>query len=276
MRVKVITDSTAYLPADIIDKYNITVVPLNVHFEGEVFKEGTRYSYKEYYDKLRKSSGFPITSQPSAGEFLEVFEQLASGQDALVILLSTKISGTFQSANMARDLLTDRNVNVHLVDSEFSGMGLGFQVIEACELLEAGKSIDEVTSRLAEMRKKMHLYFVVDNLEYLARGGRMSTISCKLGTLIQLKPVLALQEGELALFQKVRTLPRAMAVVLAELNKAQDSISKIAIINVEYQEKALQLQEQLQQKYDVPVSICELGPVVGSHLGPGSLGVVFY
>ncbi len=276
MRVQIITDSTSYLPADVIEKYNIRIIPLNVHFEGEVFKEGTRYSNKEYYDKLKNSSVFPSTSQPSSGEFLEIFEELDSEQDALVILLSSKISGTFQSANMARAMLTGKNVNLHLIDSEFSGMGLGFQVIEACELLDRGASIDEIIERLNEIRQKMRLFFVVENLEYLARGGRMSTISCKLGTLIQLKPVLALEKGELALFQKVRTFPRAMAVVMAELEKVKDNMSKISILNVEQQEKANQLKEQLQQKYNVPVSICDLGPVVGSHLGPGSLGIVYY
>lgn len=276
MKVRVITDSSSYLPADIIDRYNIKVIPLNVHFEGVVFKEGTHYSNKEYYHILTNSSAFPSTSQPSAGEFLEVFEQLESGQDALVILVSSKISGTFQSAHMARDMLKDKTINVHLIDSEVAGMGLGFQVIEACELLEAGKTVDEIVKRLAEIRQKMRLFFVVDNLEYLARGGRMSNISCKLGTLIQLKPVLTLEKGELALFHKARTLPRAMAVVWAELEKVHDTVSKISVLNVEYQEKAQQLMEQLQQKYKVPVTVCDLGPVVGSHLGPGSLGIVYY
>ena len=143
-------------------------------------------------------------------------------------------------------------------------------------MLAAGKSIEEVLEALKTIRDKIRLFFVVDNLEYLARGGRMSTISCKLGTLIQLKPVLSLENGQLALFQKVRTLPRAMAVVLDQLEKDRDNIQRIAILNVEHQEKAQELRDQLEAKYHLPVSISDLGPVVGSHLGPGALGIVYY
>jgi DegV family protein with EDD domain len=276
MKVQVISDSTAYLPNEIIDKYQIKIVPLNVHFDGEVFKEGTHYSNREYYDKLRQSSSFPTTSQPSAGEFFEVFQELEPDTEALAILLSSKISGTYQSAYMAREMMAEQSRHIHLFDSHFSGMGLGFQVIAACEMLAAGKSIEEVLEALKTIRDKIRLFFVVDNLEYLARGGRMSTISCKLGTLIQLKPVLSLENGQLALFQKVRTLPRAMAVVLDQLEKDRDNIQRIAILNVEHQEKAQELRDQLEAKYHLPVSISDLGPVVGSHLGPGALGIVYY
>lgn len=276
MKVQVITDSTSYLPAEIIEKYQIKIVPLNVHFEGKLFKEGSRYSNQEYYEKLRISSSFPSTSQPSAGEFLEAFQQLEPNTEALVILLSAKISGTYQSAYMAREMLPEGSQAIHLIDSHFSGMGLGFQVIAACEMLAKGHTIKEVTQALTAIQDKMRLYFVVENLEYLARGGRMSNLSCKLGTLIQLKPVLALENGELALFQKVRTFPRAMAVVMAELEKGRNNIQQIAVLNVEYHEKARQLRDELEEKYRVPVMVCNLGPVVGSHLGPGSLGVVYY
>lgn len=276
MKVQIISDSTAYLPTEIIYKYQIKIVPLNIHFDGEVFKEGTHYTNREYYDRLKVSSSFPSTSQPSAGEFLEVFQQLEGDTEALVILLSSKISGTYQSAHMAREMMAERSQHIHLFDSNFSGMGLGFQVIAACEMLAAGRTIREVLEALETIKNKMRLFFVVENLEYLARGGRMSTISCKLGTLIQLKPVLALENGQLALFQKVRTLPRAMAVVLGELEKERNNIQRIAVLNVEYREKAQQLRDQLEEQYQVPVSICDLGPVVGSHLGPGALGIVYY
>ncbi|NLO21903.1 MAG: DegV family protein [Syntrophomonadaceae bacterium] len=276
MKVQVISDSTSYLPTEIINKYQINIIPLNVHFDGEVFKEGSRYSNREYYDKLKKSTSFPSTSQPSAGQFLEVFQQLEPDTEALAILLSSKISGTYQSAHMAREMMPERSQQIHLFDSYFSGMGLGFQVIAACEMLTTGNTIEEVIQGLEIIKNKMRLFFVVENLEYLSRGGRMSTISCKLGTLLQLKPVLSLENGQLALFQKARTLPRAMAVVLAELEKVGDSVQRIAILNVESQEKAQQLRDGLEDKYHVPVSICDLGPVVGSHLGPGSLGIVYY
>ena len=122
MKVQVISDSTAYLPNEIIDKYQIKIVPLNVHFDGEVFKEGTHYSNREYYDKLRQSSSFPTTSQPSAGEFFEVFQELEPDTEALAILLSSKISGTYQSAYMAREMMAEQSRHIHLFDSHFSGM----------------------------------------------------------------------------------------------------------------------------------------------------------
>lgn len=276
MSIHIITDSTSYIPQEIVDQYAIRIVPLNINFNGETFKEGTKYSTREFFALLKNSTAFPHTSQPSAGDFIKVFNQLKPGDEALVILVSSKMSGTFHAAQMAMNMLKHRNIRISIVDSLSSGMGLGFQVIEACEQLAAGKTFNQTLEKLAEIRSKLRFFFVVDNLEYLVRGGRMSKISGKIGTILKIKPVLAIENGELALFQKVRTLPRALNYVLDELHKARTDLSKISILNVEYPEKAMKLSEMLQDKYSIPVSICNLGPVTGSHLGPGALGIVYY
>lgn len=273
----VVTDSTSYLPLDIIQKYKIKIVPLNVHIPGLDFKEGEHYSNREYYKLLEDGKFFPTTSQPAAGDFLKVFEQLEDGDEALVILLSSKLSGTFQSALMAREMLAEeQRTQIHIFDSESGALGLGFQVIHACERIEDGIPTEQIWRELGQIRSKMQIYFIVNNLEYLVRGGRLNKLSGAIGNILQLKPILYVKDGELALYEKVRTLPKAMKRIQDELDENRDSLSKIAVVQVNALETANELQKELSHRYGVPVVICEPGPVIGSHIGPGALGLIYY
>lgn len=276
MSVLVITDSTSYLSPDIVQRYGIEIVPLNVHFGNIIFKEGTTYSNADYYNMLKNSQLFPHTSQPSPREFLEKLEKAEADDEALIIVISSALSGTVQSAHLAGEMLQKPNIKVSIFDSRSTAMGLGFMVMHACELRNAGLSVAAIMEELEKMREQMNILFVVENLEYLVRGGRMSKVAGSLGSLLKIKPVLTLVNGEIKLFQKVRTFPRAIQLLQDELNRNANTLHKICIVYVGYHQKALELQQTVSQLYDVPVITSELGPVIGSHLGPGALGVIFY
>jgi DegV family protein with EDD domain len=157
MAVSVITDSTAYLPAEIINRYNIKVVPLNVHLPDQVFKESQGLSNTQYYNLLRNNKLFPTTSQPSAGEFFEIFNGLSPGEEAVAILISSHLSGTVQSALIARDMLAEGQEAITIIDSLSTSMGLGFQVIKACEGLAQGKTVSQIHREVLAVGQRMRL-----------------------------------------------------------------------------------------------------------------------
>jgi len=184
MSTFIITDSTAYLPDEIINQYNVTILSLNVHLPDHDFKEGQDMSNAAYYQYLKENRVFPSTSQPAAGEFLEVFKRLQPGDEALVILLSSKLSGTVQSAQIACSMMPPGHPPITIIDSMSSAMGLGFQVMRAGEMLEQGHSIEKVAAAVSEMIKAMQVFFIVDDLEYLSRGGRISKTGSILGNIL--------------------------------------------------------------------------------------------
>lgn len=276
MTSMLITDSTAYLPDFIVKKYGITIVPLNVHLPRQDFKEGEGLSNQEYYQFLRNNRVFPTTSQPSAGEFLELFKQLSPGDEALVILISSKLSGTVQSAQVACSILPDDHPPVTIIDSLSGAMGLGFQVIRAAEMMAEGLAVNEISAEIEAMIQTMQIYFMVDDLEYLVRGGRISKLSGILGNVLQLKPILTVKAGEIVLFDKVRTAGKALQRIFDELKKHRHDLHKITVMHVDALESAQRLQTKLQADYSVPIYLVEVGPVIGTHVGPGCLAVIFY
>lgn len=271
-----ISDSTSYLPENLMHDYGIIIIPLNLHLEGKSYKEGKDISHAEFYDIFKSSKLFPTTSQPSAGEFLEVFEHLTPEDEALVILISAELSGTVQSALMARNMLeTERQKNIHIIDSRSSSMGMGFQLIKAGEMLAQGRTMTEVMEEVEIIKIQQEIYFIVDNLEYLVRGGRLSKSSGLIGNLLQLKPVLTVKEGKLELFDKVRTSSRAVKLMMQQVEKNKSRLTQLAVIHVQAEEQALKLQQVLQEQYGITALISEAGPVIGAHTGPGTLGIAF-
>jgi DegV family protein with EDD domain len=271
-----ISDSTSYLPENLINDYGITIIPLNLHLEGKSYKEGRDISHAEFYRILKSSKMFPTTSQPSTGEFLEVFQSLTPNDEALVILISAELSGTVQSALMARNMLeNDRQKNIHIIDSRSSSMGMGFQLLKAGEMFTQGRTMPEVIAEIEAIKIRQEIYFIVDNLEYLVRGGRLSKSSGLIGNLLQLKPVLTVREGKLELFDKVRTSPRAVKLMMQQVEKNKSRLKQLAVIHVQAEEEALKLQQDLQEQYGITAIISEAGPVIGAHTGPGTLGIAF-
>ncbi len=277
MAVTIVTDSTAYLAEDIINEYDIKVVPLNVSINGEAFQEGSRYSNHDYYQRLRSENIFPTTSRPSAGDFYEVFSKIDPGDTIIGVLISTGISGALYSAEVARGMLPEREII--LVDSRYTVMALAFQVIRAAEMAREGHEVTAILAEMERIREGTVLHFLVDDLEYLYRGGRLTRVEKLLGNVLQIKPILYMNEGKIMVYEKVRTKNKALDKILADftLRVKAGRVEAACIQHVEVPEEALEVREMVEAIFDGPVLMAEeAGPVIGSHVGPGSLALAYY
>lgn len=277
-RVKIVTDSTAYLTEEIIEKYDISVVPLTVSFEGYSFPENEIKDYHDFFQRVRNSKKFSTTSQPAVGEFLETFRRLTEdGSQVISIHISGQLSGTVQSARTAAAMLPDRDISV--VDSRFTISALYYLVWEAAKMAMAGDSKELILKQIDQMREKSRLLFLVDDLEFLHLGGRIGGAAAVFGTLLQIKPILHIENGIIDVFRKVRTREKAVMFIMDELGVLLEerdlSRVKIGTIHVDNLTGAQKLQEILAHHWpELQPEMFSVGPVIGSHVGPGSIGVV--
>ncbi|WP_054636895.1 DegV family protein [Thalassobacillus sp. C254] len=276
--IAVVTDSTAYLSQETLDKYGITVVPLSVVFGEEAYEEEIDITTDEFYKKMSESQELPTTSQPVMGTFLETFEKLGENHDAIIsIHLSSGISGTYSTAVTVGE--TVEEVDVHCFDSEVSCAPQGYYVIEAAKMAQDGHSVDDIMTRLSEMRESMRAYFVVDNLNHLHRGGRLNGAQAIVGSLLKIKPVLHFEDKLIVPFEKVRTAKKAVNRVyeLLDEDAAKGEPIRATVIHAQRPEKAEEIRNHLDQKYDnLEIDISYFGPVIGTHLGEGSIGIGWY
>lgn len=275
MGIRIITDSTSYLPPDKIEEFGIQVVPLEITLGGISFREGDM-SNQEYYSRLKSTNDFPTTSQPPVGDFVEAFKKYGPQETYICLVISELLSGTFQSAETAASLLPDYDITV--MDSRSTSMGLGFQVLKAAEMARQGFNRDEIIPELVKIRTAIKLNFIVDNLEYLVRGGRLGKASGMLGNLLQVKPILGVIDGRIEPLDKVRSKSRAVKhIVQALQNKVENgSVSAVAVIHADHEAEALELKQQVGQFFKGPILFSEVGPTLGSHVGPGALGLIYY
>lgn len=277
--IKIVTDSTAYLSESTVHQHDIRVVPLYVHFGEEAFREGVQLSNEEFYTRLKKAPTLPTTSQPSAGEFHKVFKELAdAGHEIVTLTISEKLSGTWNSAMAAKDMLPQANISV--VDTMSTAVGLRLIVEAAIEAASAGATRQEIVAEIEELRKKVYFVFVVDTLEYLAKGGRIGNARAFLGTLLKVKPILFLQDGAIEPLEQVRSKRKAITRLL-ELFEERLDISgpqaKVAVTHALVPQEAQTLREELTQRLGcAQLEISSLGPVIGTHTGPGAIGAAVY
>ncbi|WP_147534190.1 DegV family protein [Bacillus marasmi] len=274
MRTAVVTDSTAYIPKDILEKLNINMIPLNVIFGNEAYQEEKELGPGDFY-KLVKDRELPTTSQPPIGEFVELFETLSKDYDAVICVhLSSGISGTYQGAITAGTMVD--GLTVYPFDSEVSCMVQGFYVIEAAKLALAGNDPEQIMARLKEMKKDVRAYFMVDDLSHLQRGGRLSSAQALIGSLLQVKPLLHFVDKMIVPFEKIRTKKRAMKRIeelLAEAVKGGEPFEAV-IIHANREEDAKDWLAELQPKFpNVEFTISYFGAVIGTHLGEGAMGM---
>lgn len=273
----IITDSTSDLPLDFVEENKIHIVPLNIHLQDSLYKDGVDIQPSELYYRLRTEDIFPQTSQPSAGEFMEIYQTLKPDDEVLVLCLSSELSGTYQSAEMARDMVAEQiDAEIHVVDSRSVSLGLGMQVIHAQKCFDEGKDMAQTLYELAEIRRRMRLIFAVDTLEYLARGGRISQLSKRLGNLLQLKPVLHLEEGRIEVLDKVRTRSKAVQRMLEIFYKEASQAQQVGILHIDAPTEGQQLAQKVQEYYHGPLLLAQCGAVIGSHAGPGTVGICWY
>lgn len=279
-KTAVITDSTSYIDDSIRKEKNIIMIPLNVIFGEESFLEEVEITAEQFYEKMRGAEELPKTSQPAVGEFVKLYEELREQQytDIIVVTLSSGISGTFQAAQSAATMV--ENVNVYVYDSEISSSAQAFFVLEAAAMAFEGKDGEVIVARLDEIKQRgMEAFFMVDDLTNLRLGGRLSGAQAFFGGLLQIKPVLEFKDGGIVPFEKIRTRKKALAR-LRELfdNDAKDGEKVNAtVIHANRPDEAEQIKQELEQKYDnVAVDISYFGPVLGTHLGEGAIGLTWY
>lgn len=278
MRTAIVTDSTAYIPKEVREQYHIHMVPLNVVFGDASYQEEVELTAEQFYIKIHEQVELPKTSQPAVGLFMETFEALAKEYDTILsIHLSSGISGTYQTATSVASMMED--TQVYTYDSEISCSVQGFYVIEAAKMAMEGKHPEEIIARLDEMKKSIRAYFIVDDLGHLQRGGRLNGAMALVGSLLQVKPILHFEDKKIVPFDKVRTFKRAEKRVLELFH--EDAVTGVpmeaVVIHANCPEKAIELKEQLLVKYpNVDVTISYFGPVIGTHLGEGAIGLGWY
>ncbi|KZE38386.1 fatty acid-binding protein DegV [Bhargavaea cecembensis] len=274
MKTAIVTDSTAYLPGPERDRLGIRMVPLSVTIDGKTYEEEVDLETDRFYD-LVKEGELPKTSQPPIGKFTKCFESLREeGFDAVVVVtLSSGISGTFNSAVQAGDLVDDLDVRVF--DSEIACMPQGFYVTRAAGMAIEGASPESIMAELNRMKKNLSAYFMVDDLSHLQRGGRLSGAQALIGGLLQVKPLLHFEDRVIVPFEKIRTRKKAMNRIADLLARdTEEGPLEAAIIHANRREDAEAWRAELSGKFpDVDITISHFGPVIGTHLGEGAMGL---
>lgn len=274
--IRIVTDSTADLPAELIQKYGIEVVTLKVHFGEEVY-EDQELAPDTFYEKLVQSSRLPTTSQPSPVDFLEVYKRLNETEDTAIISihLSSALSGTYQSAVLAKSMLEEK-ADITIIDGKTASYGTGMLVIAAAEAAKQGKSKEEIVELIHTIRKQTRLYFLVDTLEYLHKGGRIGKASAVFGSLLNIKPILSIdEEGEVYAVDRIRGSKRAMQRIIDLLK--QDIGDTEVNVHMAYAEKkqyADDLGALVREHFHVKhYDYQRIGSVIGTHAGIGAVAV---
>jgi DegV family protein with EDD domain len=274
-RVAIVTDSTADLIPELVAQHAITVVPLTVNLDGRSYLDGVDITAAEFYQKLQQSNSHPTTSQPSPGQFKEAYERLLADHEEVVsIHISPKLSGTMGSAQQAARMIGGERVQV--LDSQFASMPLAALVLVAANRAAMGADASEVIEDVTRVREATRCFFAVSTLEYLRRGGRIGAAGALLGSVLQIKPILAIEEGQVVPLERVRTHDRAL-LRLVELAHSVDRGGGLCVVigHAAAEPAAQALAERLDGIAESLV-IQPLGPVVGAHVGPGTVGVAAY
>lgn len=279
--IVVVTDSTSNLPPDLVSEQGIPVIPLKVHWGDETYVDGVTLHPEQFYRWLQERNDFPTTSQPSAGEFIEFFKSVADQSTSPVtilgIFISAELSGTLLSATQAEAMLPD--LDIHLVDSRSVSLGLGFQVLAAQQAVREGASLDATLARVQRVRESTTLIFTVDTLEYLHRGGRIGGAARLLGSALNLKPLLTIEEGRVEVLEKIRSRRKAIQrmITLAEESLGAEPPVAAGVIDVDAAETAEHVVSEVMTRLR-PRRLYRswVTPVVGGHAGPGTVGLGFH
>jgi DegV family protein with EDD domain len=277
-RIAIVTDSTADLPPHLVEEFGIRVVPQVLIMGDQTWRDGVDIDSATFYELLRTSSQFPSSSQPSVVDFQQVFGELAEEYDGIAaILISDELSGTLNSARMAAETLPD--VPIEIIDTRAVSVQLAFIVLAAARAAAAGGDLQTVADAARAMIGQVQLYFVVDTLEYLHRGGRIGAASRLFGTALNLKPVLTIDDGIVTPLTKVRSRRKALGTVVRILDEQLAGADRIhmAVLHIACPDEAAHLAEHLEARFH-PVELirAECGPVLGTHAGPGTVGVAVY
>lgn len=278
-KVAIVIDSTAYLPQDYLKKYNITVVPLSVIWGNEVYRDGVDMLPEEFYRRLAQSKVMPSTSQITPGAFQSTFQSLIeAGYDVLGIFLSSKISGTIQSALQAREMLPSMAEKISILDSRWTTMAMGWPAVSAARAAQAGERLANCRKIAEQACANSGVLFVVETLEFMRRGGRIGGAQAFLGTALNIKPVLEMTDGKIEAVERIRTKQKAIQRVVQIVTERIQGKAPIhlAATHANSETDALTLLDSARAELDpVETLCCPLSPVIGTHAGPGTVALNF-
>lgn len=278
-KTAVLTDSTAYLDKQTLEELGIYTIPLSVIFSGKNYREEMDLSTDAFYEKLSTEEALPTTSQPAIGMFTELLQELKDEgyTDVVSVHLSSKISGTLQTALSAGEMV--EGITLHGVDSEISCAPQGFLARTAAKMALEGTPPENIVAELEKIKAQIRAYFVVHDLHHLRRGGRLNGAQALIGSMLQIKPILHFEEGLIVPYAKVRTEKKALNHILDMLfdDLAAGNVNEVTVIHANNRAGAMQLKEKIAEQHPTTtIQISYFGPVIGTHLGSGSLGVSWY
>ena len=279
--IRIIADSTCYLPKEYIDKYNVSIVSLNVLLNGKSYRE-TDLENDWFYKEMSKSPSIPTSSQPSIDDFYKAIEsQVKEGHDIVGIFLSSDMSGTFSTSNLVKEMILEKypNANIVMLDSRSNCMQAGYAILEAAKAAADNKSLDEVVSIAKSVIENSKFIFVPDTLDYLKKGGRIGGAAALFGSLLQIKPILTVTDGKTTVLTKVRTKKKAIDKIIDTVmeQNLKSPIKGLIVHHINCESEGQELANKLQDKLGISnIKIQSIGPIIGLHVGPGSIGVAYH
>lgn len=275
-KIHIVTDSTADLKPDMIEKYNLHVVPLNIQIDGKSYLDRVDLEPKSFLEMMATSKELPKSSQPAPGIFKELYDRLgANGDQVLSIHMTGGMSGTVESARTAAEL-TDSDVTV--IDSRYISHALAFQVFEAADMAAEGKTMEEIVQRVETIRENTKLFVVVDTLENLVKGGRIGKGRAMIGSFLKIKPIASLDGGEYTPVAKARSYKQVVQYLMNDFNErtAGETVKGIGIAHAEGLAMGDPLKQQLEQEGHTNIKFDYTTPVISTHTGVGAIGFMFY
>lgn len=281
MSIKIVTDSTSYIPKELLETYAISVVSLNVILNNQSLRE-LELSNTTFYSLMDKAKELPTSSQPTPEEMFLTFESLIQAGDSIVgIFLSSDMSGTFASAHLIKNMLLEKypHATIELIDSRTNCMQMGFIALAAAKAAKEGQSMAKVLKAARSAISHTRFIFTPDTLHYLQKGGRIGGAAALVGNLLQLKPILTVADGKTSVFTKVRTKKKAIStlveIALTDIHKSKGLVD-IIVHHINCEEEGIALAKELENSLGRPVSIASIGPIIGLHVGPGSIGIAYH
>jgi len=278
-KVAIITDSTSDIPEELVKKLDIKVIPLSVIFDKEIFlDDGKEITIDEFYKKIRSSEKLPTTTQPTPKDFIEAYTDILKKSESIIsIHISKKMSGTVNSVELAKKEMPDSDIEI--IDTGYVSMALGFLVLKAAQLAQEGKSKEEVLKGIYDLKPKIKVLFVPSTLEYLKKGGRIGKAKGLIASLLEIKPILTIHDGEVSQFKTARRWNQAKTELINSMKtmikNPQNLI--VSIGDSDAKEDAAEMYERIKETFNPKkILMVNIGAVVGTHLGPGGLCVIFY
>jgi DegV family protein with EDD domain len=273
MKIKIVTDSTSDIPLELAKELSITVIPLYVRFGNKTYRDRVDISENEFYEKLINDPIQPTTSQPTPQDFADIYKKLSRASDGILsIHISNKMSGTLNSALQAKQTMPDK-FPLAILNSETVSMGLGLLAIKAAQLANSGKNLPQITEEINKSIQETHVWALFDTLKYLAKGGRIGKAKGLLGTILNIKPLLMVKDGEMAPVSQPRTRSRGIDLMYDFLSGITD-VEHLAVAYNTKPDEAQALVERLGQKYEMNrIKITRIGSTIGVYAGPGALEI---